>query len=179
MNICANSVVSQRCSKGTNITLLTLLLVSSSAVVWAASPHYKKGPVCGDNGTTATCTGTIAGLGGGNVQVTLSFPNATGTTICTNPGGNQAAGQNPATPVGVSGSASAGAAKNGTASFTVTTTAPANPTPQAAGCPGANWTATFNNITFGTGTLEIRQDADGDGLFESNEVVLSTPVTLN
>ena len=61
-----------------------------TSLVWAANAHYLRGPVLVDNGITATATGTIAGLGNGNVIATLSFPNAVGTTTCTSPGGNQA-----------------------------------------------------------------------------------------
>ena len=160
----------------TTITLLTLLAVASIAVmaVWASSVHYKKGPTVSDNGLTATATGTIAGLGNGDVIVTLSFPNATGTTTCTNPGGNTARGQNPAVPAATSGSVAIDNPKNGTLSFTVTTTPPPNPTPQAAGCPNGNWSAAFNDLTFGTGTLTIQQD-DGTGNFVT---VLTTSVSL-
>jgi hypothetical protein len=160
------------------ITLLTLMAVASIAVVavWAQNPHYKRGPTVVDNGFTATATGSLAGLGNGNVLVTLAFPNATGTTTCTSPGGNQSPGQNPGVPAPVSGSASFGSPKNGNLSFTVTTNPPANPTPQAAGCPNGNWSASFNDITFGTGTLCIRQDTDGDGTFET--LVRCDTVTL-
>lgn len=160
----------------TTITLLTLLALASVTigVVWAANAHYKKGPFVVDNGLTATATGSIAGLGNGNVIVTLDFPGATGTTTCTNHGGNQAAGQNPAADASTSGSQLITKVKNGTVSFTVTTDVPANPTPQEAGCPGNNWTAAFNNITFGSGTLTIQQD-DGTGNFVT---VLTTPVNL-
>ena len=160
----------------TTISLLTLLAVASIAVVavWAANPHYKKGPSVVDNGFTATATGTIAGLGNGNVIATLNFPNATGTTTCTNPGGNQAAGQNPATPAATSGSQLITKVKNGTVSFAVTTDPPPNPTPQAAGCPNGQWTAAFDNITFGSGTLTVAQD-DGTGNFVT---VLTTNVFL-
>jgi hypothetical protein len=160
----------------TAITLLTLLALASTTigVVWAASPHYKKGPSVVDNGFTATATGTIAGLGNGNVIVTLDFPNATGTTTCTNPGGNQAAGQNPATPAATSGTQFIPKVKNGSVSFTVTTDPPANPTAQAAGCPNGKWTAAFDNITFGTGTLTIEQDQGGGNYV----IVLQTTVTL-
>ena len=126
-----------------------------------------------DNGSTATATGTIAGLGNGNVLATLSFPNATGTTTCTNPGGTEAPGQNPAVPVSVSGTASIGNPKNGTLSFTVSTLPPGDPTPQAAGCPNGKWTAEFNNITFGCGTLTIQQDQGGTYV-----TVLTTNVCL-
>ncbi len=152
----------------TTITLLSLLALASICivVVWAANVHYKKGPSVVDNGFTATATGTIAGLGNGDVKVTLSFPDATGTTMCTNPGGNQAAGQNPATPAATSGSQLITKVKNGTVSFTVTTDIPQNPTPQAAGCPNGQWTAAFDNITFGNGTLKVDQETfQGSGVF--------------
>ena len=161
------------------ISLLTLVALTSTAMVavWAASPHYKKGPTVVDNGLTATATGTLAGLGNGNVIVTLSFPNATGTTTCTNKGGNQAAGQNPATPAAVSGSQLITKVKNGTVSFVVTTDAPENPTSEAAGCPNGNWTAAFDNITFGAGTLTVQQETfQGSGVYET---VIVTDVFLS
>lgn len=144
----------------TTITLLTLLAVVSITVVavWAANPHYKKAPVFSENGTQATATGSITGLGNGAVIITLDFPNARGTTICTNPGGNEAAGQNPATPANASGSQFFPGTKNGNLSFIVTTAVPAPPTPQAAGCPNGNWSARFDDITFGCGTLTVQQE---------------------
>ena len=164
--------------KRITITLLTLLAVASisTLVVWADNPHYRRGPSVVDNGLTATATGSITGLGNGDVIVTLSFPDATGTTICSNKGGNQAPGQNPATPAATSGSAFIDDPKNGNLSFTVTTAPPTNPTPQAAGCPNGNWTAAFDNITFGSGTLTIQQETfQGSGIFE---VVLTTSFFL-
>jgi len=161
----------------TTITLCTLLAVASITVVvvWAQNAHYTKGPKVVDNGLQATATGTISGLGNGNVIVTLSFPNATGTTTCTNQGGTQAAGQNPAAPADVTGSAFIPKVKNGTVSFTVTTAVPPNPTAAEAKCPNdKTWTAAFNDITFGSGTLTIQQD-DGTGNFVT---VLTTSVSL-
>jgi hypothetical protein len=154
--------------------IIASIVTVTAAVAIAASVHYKKGPFVADNGFTATATGSIAGLGNGNVIITLSFPNATGTTICTNQGGNQAAGQNPAAPAATSGSQLITKVKNGTVSFSVTTDVPENPTSQAAGCPNGNWTAAFDNITFGAGTLTVSQD-DGTGNFVT---VLTTDVNL-
>lgn len=164
--------------KRINITLFTLLAVASisTLVVWADNPHYRRGPSVVDNGFTATATGSVTGLGNGDIIVTLSFPNATGTTVCSNKGGNQAAGQNPATPAATSGSVFVDNPKNGNLSFTVTTSPPPNPSSAAAGCPNGNWTAAFDNITFGNGTLTIQQETfQGSGVYE---VVLSTPVSL-
>ena len=161
------------------IALLTLVALTSTAMVsvWASSPHYKKGPTVADNGLTATATGTLAGLGNGNVIVTLSFPNATGTTICSNKGGADAPGQNPATPAAVSGSALVTQVKNGTVSFVVTTDPPANPTSDSAGCPNGNWTARFDNLTFGSGTLTVQQETfQGSGVYVT---VIVTNVSLS
>jgi hypothetical protein len=161
------------------ITLFSLLAMASIAMVAvrAGNPHYKRGPSVVDNGFTATATGSVAGLGNGDIIVTLSFPNATGTTTCTNPGGNQAAGQNPATPAATSGSQFVDNPKNGNLSFTVTTSPPPNPSPQAAGCPNGNWSAAFDNITFGAGTLTIQQETfQGSGVYQT---VLTTNVFLS
>ena len=165
--------------KRISIALLTLLAVASisTLVVWADNPHYRRGPSVVDNGFTATATGSITGLGNGDVIVTLSFPDATGTTVCSNKGGNQAAGQNPATPAATSGSQFINDPKNGNLSFTVSTVPPPNPSAAAAGCPNGNWTAAFDNITFGNGTLTIQQETfQGSGIFE---VVLTTAVSLS
>lgn len=161
------------------ISLVTLLALISTAVVavWASSPHYKKGPSVVDNGLTATATGSLAGLGNGNVIVTLSFPNATGTTTCSNKGGAQAPGQNPAAPAAASGSRLITDVKNGTLSFVVTTLPPANPSSDTAGCPNGNWSAAFDNITFGAGTITIQQETfQGSGVYVT---VLVTNVTLS
>jgi hypothetical protein len=163
----------------TTITLFIVLAVASisTLVVWADNPSYRRGPDVVDNGFTATATGRLSGLGNGDVIVTLSFPDATGTTTCTNQGGAQAPGQNPAVPAATSGSVFVDNPKNGTLSFTVTTSPPPNPSATAAGCPnGKTWTAAFDNITFGTGTLTIQQETfQGSGVFE---VVLNTTVSL-
>src|SRR5215212_2977013 len=80
---------------------MTVLVVMATSSAMAASPHFKRGgtPSCTFSTTTtsvdtATCTGgTLAGLGGGDVTFDLSGAGFA-TFTCTNPGGNQAAGQN-------------------------------------------------------------------------------------
>src|SRR5437867_3039217 len=41
---------------------IATIVAAFSLAVLAASPHYKRGPTCVDNGLTVTCTGTVAGL---------------------------------------------------------------------------------------------------------------------
>lgn len=161
------------------ISLLTVAVLATTVIVavWAASPHYKKGPTVVDNGLTATATGSLAGLGNGNVIITLDFPNATGSTVCSNQGGKQAPGQNPALSVAVSGSQLITQVKNGNVSFVVSTDPPPNPTSAAAGCANNNWTAAFDNITFGAGTITVQQETfQGSGVFVT---VLVTNVFLS
>ena len=66
---------------------LFLLACLTATTAWATSVHYKKGPTCVDNGLTATCTGTLSGLGNYDILANLSTT-GTGASTCTNPGGN-------------------------------------------------------------------------------------------
>jgi len=164
----------------TTISLATLVMLISTAVVavWAASPHYKeRKPAILLPWQLFRYQRRSVGLGNGNVIVTLSFPNATGSTVCSNKGGTSAPGQNPAAPAPVSGSQLITDVKNGTLSFVVTTLPPANPTSDAAGCPNNNWSAVFDNITFGAGTITVQQETfQGSGVYVT---VLVTNVSLS
>ncbi len=150
-------------------TAIRLVIASTisvmAAAVFADSPHYKHGgePVCTINSIngTATCTsGSVAGLGNADVEVTVSL-SATAGTFCHNPGnGDVVPGQNPATAVGSSSQFfGADQIKNGTLTIppiSVTVTV-ATPSPGAAGCPNDSWSVTLGPVTYGPGFYSFEQ----------------------
>jgi hypothetical protein len=157
-------------SRRTTVGRLVVALIVSAvgAVVFAASPHYKRGgqPVCTASGGTVTCsTGQVAGLGNFDVLVSMTFT-ATQGQVCHNKGNpdNFVLGQNPATGTG-GGSVSlpAGDIKNGSLtvpSISGTANLTAGTTDQA-GCPNNNWTVTLEGPITITGGQYIFQSPPG------------------
>jgi len=135
------------------------LMVASQ--VGAASVHLKGGansePTFIDQGLRLTAGGALAGLGNGDVFIRLTAQ-ANVNSTCTNQGGNQAPGQNPA-PITVTGTQSIPASeiKNGNVAFLVTTNAPQTPVPGAPGCPNPNWTEDINDLAFTSATITVQQ----------------------
>lgn len=142
-------------------TIITVLLVVSFApgVAYAGKVHFNKSnpPTFTSNGLTLTASGTVYGLGFGDVLVVL---NASGDAnlLCTNPGGSsKVPGQNPNFSASGSGSFPASEIKNGHLSFSVTTNPPESPVPGAPDCPNSGWTETITSITWTSAEIIIYQ----------------------
>jgi hypothetical protein len=145
---------------------LILLLALSST--FASAPHFKKGgePTCTITGTgtpsrTVTCSGSITGLGNGDVTITTTI---SGTAVyeCQNPGGNLAPGQNKVLtgPSTTPTTIPSGEIKNGNLTFSTkpnTLSAPAEVTAAQAGCPSSGWKGVNPTLTITSIELAIAQ----------------------
>jgi hypothetical protein len=154
--------------------LFAMFLVGAIAAstAFAANVHLKGGnnakPAFTDTGLTLRAAGELAGLGNGDVLVTLSA-RADVTSTCTNPSGaNQPPGHNPA-PITVTGSQAIpdSEIKNGTTPFRVTTNAPVTPIAGAPDCPNPQWTEAITDLAFTSATITVEQPP-GDVVFTLN-----------
>jgi hypothetical protein len=135
--------------------------IAMASPVGASSVHLKGGknaePTFIDQGLSLSASGALSGLGNGDVVVNLDAT-ADVTSTCTNQGGNQAPGQNPA-PITVSGVTRIPASeiKNGTTSFSVDTVPPNPIIAGAPDCPNTNWTETISDLAFTSAVIVVEQ----------------------
>jgi hypothetical protein len=128
-----------------------------ASLAFAASVHFKGEQTFTDNGLTLTAAGELAGLGNGDVVITL-VAEGDASTLCRNRGGNIAPGQN-RIPVVLDATQTvlASEIKNGTTPFRLTTAGPEQPSSAEAGCPNGNWTAEINDVVFTSATISVEQ----------------------
>jgi hypothetical protein len=143
------------------LPLVLCVVVAASAALGAQNVHLKGGahaePAFTDLGLALQAAGSLAGLGNGDVLITLSAQ-ANATATCTNQGGNAAPGQNPA-PITVSGSQAIpeDELKNGNTPFDVETVPPVASIPGAPDCPNPNWTEAIVDLSFTAATIVVEQ----------------------
>lgn len=142
------------------IVIVSVLV--SFGLASAASVHLKGGrnaePVFVDTGLTLVATGELSGLGNGDVVVSMSAVAEVYST-CTNYGGNQAPGQNPA-DITVAGSVAIPQeeVKNGNTPFAVETFPPFPIIIEGApDCPNPNWTETIEDLLFKSVEITVEQ----------------------
>ena len=139
-----------------------LCLAGMVAAVASAQHFTKQGsPTCTDIGLQLRCTAEIAGLGNGDLTMSIQA-GSLASVFCVSPGGNRAPGQNK-TPGTVSGSTTIpnSQIKNGRARITAETTAPTTPTASQAGCPNNNWSTELSDVSFTNITVTISQAGSG------------------
>lgn len=148
-------------SKQLGLFAIVIFLILSVSVTAGSSVHLKGGKNAEPSFTDAVlrliAAGELSGLGNGDVLVTLTA-RANVSSTCTNLGGNQSPGQNPA-PITVTGSQAipASAIKNGTTPFAVTTTPPVTPIAGAPDCPNPNWTEDITDLAFTSAVITVEQ----------------------
>jgi hypothetical protein len=171
-------------------TVVLALLVGAvtAATVLAANVHFKAkgGPSFTDNGLSLSAAGTLTGLGGGDVVITVTVNNAQPVATCTNPSGaSKPPGQNPARATLTGVEAIPGPEiKNGNLDFNVSTGTPTTPIAGAPDCPNSSWTEDITDVIFfgltppATATITVYQPCTDTTTPIDCPVVLSQSFTL-
>jgi hypothetical protein len=140
---------------------LVLGVSVAGASLWAQNVHLKGGnnaePALTDLGLALQAAGSLAGLGNGDVLITMRAQ-ADVTATCANPSGHEAPGQNPA-PLTVSGSQAIpeDELKNGNTPFHVETIAPVASILGAPDCPNVQWTEAIVDLSFTAAVISVEQ----------------------
>jgi hypothetical protein len=149
------------------IAVLSLIVAALAAVpALAQNPHFVRGPIGTDEGTTLLVTGKVAGLGSDPVNIVIDAEGLA-TVECTNPGGNVAPGQD--TEVDASGQTGPITPRNGQITFSAETLEPT--VPNFPTCPNPQWTANVTDVEFSSATATVFDEA-------GNILLGPVPVTI-
>lgn len=138
--------------------LLVAIILTISALAFAAVNFKKGSPRLSDNGTTLSATGCITGLGNTDVEITLTADGVPSGT-CTNRGEHQPAGIQKKISVTAGATIKADEIKNGTVCFGSPSNAVRTPEPLVAengGCPKP-FRFELNDVEFSFARLSIAQ----------------------
>ena len=143
------------------IGLSLILFTLTIPVVFAASPHYIKGPSIKTNSNLSiTISGSIAGLAAGTTTITASDTvGGTATWQCVNHGGNSPAPKQLA--VAVTSASLNADPHNGRINFALTLGPPAAASISDVCGPGntQNWSLALLSVTYAGVSLQVWQNA--------------------
>jgi hypothetical protein len=147
---------------------VAVAMLAFPGVASAQSGHFIGEPVCTDEGTTVSCDGKVAGLGGTTFEITVDAVGVA-SVECTNPGGNVAPGQDTAVNTeGTTGEQTT--PRNGQFRFTNLATDDPEPLPATPTCPNNQWTPDIVDVAFTEATLTLLENG-----MESDSITV--PVT--
>jgi hypothetical protein len=124
----------------------------------AGSLHFVGSPKAAVVGDAVVVSGKVAGLGNGDITVTVEVDGEV-TVLCVSPGGNVAPGQNKEPFTAVDSRTFVPSAKNGQFTFTIAVDV-ADAIAEAVAqheCANRNWTKEVDDISFDSATVTVEQ----------------------
>jgi hypothetical protein len=138
--------------------VLAALTVTAGKAL-AASLHFVGSPKAAVVGDAVVVSGKVAGLGNGDITVTVEVEGEV-TVLCVSPGGNVAPGQNKEPFTAVDSRTFVPSAKNGQFTFTIAVDV-ADAIAEAVAqheCANRNWTKEVDDVSFNSVTITVEQD---------------------
>lgn len=124
----------------------------------AGSLHFVGSPKAAVVGDAVVVSGKVAGLGNGDITVTVEVDGEV-TVLCVSPGGNVAPGQNKEPFTAVDSRTFVPSAKNGQFTFTIAVDV-ADAIAEAVAqheCANRNWSKEVDDISFDSATVTVEQ----------------------
>jgi hypothetical protein len=139
------------------VTLLAALVLPATSAI-AASLHFVGSPKASVVGDAVVVTGKVAGLGTGDITVTVEV-NGEVTVLCVNAGGNVAPGQNKEPFSAIDSDTFVPSAKNGQFTFTIAVDLAAAVAEAVAQheCPNGNWTKEVDDVSIDSVQVTVQR----------------------